>query len=145
MKIASIKAACCKPAMNKIQQTFKGESPGGYSYDDWGESPCGGGSYSYSSYSGESPSSGRCSSCGESPSVGRSSSSRGGESPGYGCSSSSSSRRSGRRRRGESPSFGHKVNASYAINNPEKVLQTKLDFLKIQQLERAKKVSKDKM
>ena len=136
MKIASIKAASCKPTMNKIQQTFKGESPGGYSYDDWGESPCGG--YGSRGYSIDE--------WGESPSVSRSSSSRSSESPGCGgCSSSYSSRRSRRGRRGESPSFGHKVNASYAINNPEKALQTRLDFLKIQQLERAKQASKDNM
>ena len=131
MKIAPIKSTFCKPSINKMTQTFKGESPsGGYYSSDWGESPCGGG---YSSYSrGESY--GGCSGC---------SSSDSGESPRAG--RSSSPRRAGRRRRGESPSFGHKVNASYAINNPEKLLQTRLDFLKIQQTERAKRISKDKM
>ena len=141
MKIESVKAVFCKPTINKMtqSQSFKGESPGGYSggysYDDWGESPGGGG---YGGYDIDE--------WGESPGVSRSSSSSGSESPGCGgCSSTSSSRRSRRRRRGESPSFGHKVNASYAINNPEKLLQTRLDFLKIQQAERAKQVSKDNM
>jgi len=143
MKVASIKAAYCKPTMNKANQSFKGESPGGgYYIDDGGESPCGGGycgGYNIDEW-GESPGVSRSSSSSKRSRVERSSSS---ESPSV--SRGSSSRRAGRRRRGESPSFGHKVNASYAINNPEKLLQTRLDFLKIQQAERAKKISKDNM